>query len=349
MNFDQISVESILDAAGATYKVTPGASGPQINVRECPRCGDSRYKVYLNRETGLGNCWVCPPGANTFSKFSLAQALFRTDKRQTFQRLESLLINARWMTPAIRELERQVELRLPDSVPLPYQGMLPTYLIDRGITSQTADYFEVRYCQDGVFEDATGRRLDFSQRIIFPVRDVSGRLVSFQGRDVTNQSRVRYLFPPGFSVSGKVLYNAHNATQADTLILTEGVFDCMAVKQALLEVGWTHIEPIASFGKHFAISRSNTDDQLDVLLKLRRWFGIENIWFAWDGTPDAQLAAIQTMRKLQRSGFKTKLIDLPAGTDPNEIPSHQLIDCIHRAVDYSDNLLVQLQLAGIRP
>lgn len=348
MNFDQVSVESILDAAGATYRVASGASGAQINVRECPRCGDTRYKVYINRETGLGNCWVCPPGNNTFNKYSLAQALFRTDKRQTFQKLESLETNARWSaTPAIHQEQRNIELRPPDSIPLPYQGMMPRYLIERGITPQIASYFEVRYCQDGVFEDATGRRLDFSQRVIFPIRDVSGKLVSFQGRDVTNQSRMKYLFPPGFSVSGRVLYNAHNATQADVLIVTEGVFDCMAVKQALLEVGWSHIEPIASFGKHFAINRTKYSDQLDVLLTLRRWFGIEDIWFAWDGTPDAQISAVKSMQKLRKAGFKTKLISLPAGSDPNEIPSHQLVDCIHRAVDYSDELLIKLQLTGI--
>ena len=349
MNFDHISVESILVSAGATYKLASGASGPQINLRECPRCGDARYKVYLNRETGLGNCWVCPPEQNTFNKFSLTQALFHTTKSDTFRKLEALAQDQRWTATLDTPEFDKVELKLPDSVPLPYQGMLPGYLHERCITSQSAEYFELRYSQDGVFECGSGRRMDFSQRLLFPIRDVSGQLVSFQGRDITGQSRSKYLFPPGFSVSGRVIYNAHNATQAHTLILTEGVFDCIAVKQALVSAGIQDIEPVASFGKHFAISKAGTEDQLSVLLKLRRWFGIENIWFAWDGTLDAQQAAVTAMKALQRSGFKTKLIDLPSGSDPNEIPADELLNCIHRATDYSDDLLIKIRLAGVRP
>lgn len=348
MNFDQISVESILVSAGVTYKVTPGASGPQINLKECPRCGNNKYKVYLNRETGLGNCWTCPPEQNTFNKFSLAQALFHTSKSDTFRRLETLSQQQRWMATMDVPDIKPVELKLPDSVALPYQGMMPAYLAQRSITDESARYFEIRYSLDGVFECGSGKRMDFSQRVIFPIRDISGKLVSFQGRDTTGQSRTKYLFPPGFSVSGKVLYNAHNATQAHTLILTEGVFDCIAVKQALVLADIQEIEPIASFGKHFAISKTGAEDQLAILLKLRRWFGIENIWFAWDGTQDAQLSAVTTMQKLQRSGFKTKLIDLPQDADPNEIPASQLLDCIHRAVDYSDDLLIKIRLAGVR-
>ena len=54
---DSISAEDILEYFGARYKRTTGSHGHQLNVRECPLCGGGNWKVYLNEETGLGNCF----------------------------------------------------------------------------------------------------------------------------------------------------------------------------------------------------------------------------------------------------------------------------------------------------
>lgn len=53
---DDLDFESWLDTEGVEYKVTHGRSGTQLNVKCCPVCGSSGWKVYLGADTGLGNC-----------------------------------------------------------------------------------------------------------------------------------------------------------------------------------------------------------------------------------------------------------------------------------------------------
>jgi DNA primase len=53
---EQLDLEYWFDREGLAHKMTRGGSGQQIQVQECPSCGDRKWKVYLNAETGLGNC-----------------------------------------------------------------------------------------------------------------------------------------------------------------------------------------------------------------------------------------------------------------------------------------------------
>ena len=54
---ESIDMEQWLDREGVKYRVTRGARGTQLNVRDCPVCGGGNWKVYLNAESGLGNCF----------------------------------------------------------------------------------------------------------------------------------------------------------------------------------------------------------------------------------------------------------------------------------------------------
>jgi len=208
--WNALPVETILDRAGVDYKLTSGASGTQINLRECPRCGNNHYKVYINQETGLGNCWTCPPGDNHFNKFSLAKALLRaTSNGPVVNHLRALAKHQHWQPMvAPQAVTAKSTLIMPESVPLPHNGQLPHYLVNRGIDAITARQFGLRYCHEGKFiYDWQGNptEMNFSRRILFPIDDLMGRLVSFQGRDITGLAKKKYLFPPGHSTSGAVI------------------------------------------------------------------------------------------------------------------------------------------------
>jgi DNA primase len=171
--------------------------------------------------------------------------------------------------------------------------------------------------------------------------------VSFQGRAIDQRAIKKYLFPPGFSVSGSVIYNAHQAVAADTIILGEGVFDAMAIKIAIDRHRIENTVATASFGKHLACKSNGDDDQLSALLKLKKWFGLETIVLCWDGEKSAIYAALETMKKLEHVGFKTQFMRLPDNEDPGSIPASTLIDCFHRAEIYSPSLLTKAKLGAI--
>ena len=82
---------------------------------------------------------------------------------------------------------------------------------------------------------------DFSSRVIIPVYDLRGNLVTFQGRDITGKSDRKYLFPVGLPSTGRFLFNGHVAFNGcREILIGEGAFDVMAQQKAIdaINNGW---------------------------------------------------------------------------------------------------------------
>lgn len=342
-----IPVEWVLDREGVDYKIRPGTRGVQLNVKTCPVCGATGWKVYLSRERSVGNCFRCDV---RFSTFSFTRALLGLSNAATYDYLRSF--NAGYLgyeSPRAEAVDLEIDMALPSSVPIPYQGANLVYLERRGILAETAFSFGVRYCFEDQFVYRYGDQVtavDMSERLIFPVLDLSGRLVTFQARDTTDRRQPKYWFPPGYSVSGRVLYNAHNAVGAQSVVIGEGVFDVLALHQALKQAERVReVVPVATFGKHLGSGSAN-DDQLSVLNRLRR-YGLDRVYLCWDGTLDAMSAAVGVLRELHRQGFDALFVRLPDGCDPNEISAERLLHCIDRAERYTPALEAKVKLGRL--
>jgi len=112
--------------------------------------------------------------------------------------------------PPLRFRLRGVEVRHP-------------YLEVRGIREATASEFGIGFYAGPGW---------MSQRLVIPIDDEAGRLVSYCGRSLDG-SEPRYRFPAGFAKS-QVLFNLHRAAAArqSTVVVVEGFFDCLKVYQA---------------------------------------------------------------------------------------------------------------------
>ena len=110
-----------------------------------------------------------------------------------------------------------------------------------------------------------GRAYYTKDRVIVPVHDITGKAVSWQGRDITGRS-LRYLFPPGFK-GAHYLYNSWSIpVGADYLILCEGAFYAYGWWQD----GFKNV--VASFGKKIS------EPQMDMI----RYLKPKAIFIAWD-------------------------------------------------------------------
>ena len=51
--------------------------GDEVVVRECPNCGDDRYKFWINPYKGVGHCFICDyaPRMETLLGFALLEEL----------------------------------------------------------------------------------------------------------------------------------------------------------------------------------------------------------------------------------------------------------------------------------
>ena len=347
---ERVDIEAWLDREGVPYKISHGSNGTQLNVRDCPVCGSSSWKVYLNAETGAGNCFAGehPPDLN-YSKFSFVREWLGVSNRDVVLHLKEVAREFGWRPPrrTIVETTNSEGLRVPDSIPLPNGDSYLRYLIGRGITPETAEYFQLRYSRNGVFwyrDGSTGdvRYQDYSKRVIIPVFDIHGDLVSFQGRDVTGSAKRKYLFPPGYASTGAHLYNAHNVKGMEHIVATEGAFDVWAAKQALDEdVDLRGVGVVGTFGKK--LSSGGGQDQLSVLLALKK-HGLKSVTFMWDGELKALNAAADAARIVSSVGLEGRVAVLPQGADPNEVEPARVRAAFLGAIKATTGNVIKMRL-----
>ncbi|UUZ75563.1 hypothetical protein LP414_27995 [Polaromonas sp. P1(28)-13] len=303
---ETIDMESWLDQEGVRYKIVRGSSGRQANLKECPCCGNDKFKVYIGLDTGLGNCFVCE---EKYNKWKFIKSYLGTNNKSAIEHIKTVAREQGWRPPKRQSMAVELssaDLSLPASIPMPHNGRNLKYLDNRGITGSIASYFDLRFSHRGKFDylDDDGHPVtqDYSNRIIIPVFDLAGQLVSFQGRDITDTADKKYLFPPGFASTGTHLYNGHNARGARRICIGEGVFDVAAIKIALdEEMALRDIVPIGTFGKH--LSQGDEDSQLAKLMLLKTQ-GLEEVTFLWDGEPAAIDAAIESALMLHKVGLR---------------------------------------------
>lgn len=346
---ETIDMEMWLDREGVDYRVTRGSRGVQLNVRECPVCGTAKWKVYLNQDNGLGNCFSGDCEAK-FNKWSFIKAQLGTPPAgQVIEHLKQVAKEQGWRP--VRKVELAVnmatELKMPESIALPHKGRNLKYLDNRNINAELASYFHLRFCQRGHFDylDVEGRprKQDYSNRVIIPIFNLDGDLVSYQGRDITGTADRKYLFPPGFASTGSIIYNGHNAHGAEDIVIGEGAFDVMATKFALDgQAELRRVVAVGSFGKH--LSHGDENSQLAKLLKLRDG-GLKRVTFMWDGEDRAIQDAIEAALLVRQFGLTARIAVLPKDKDPNEVPPQVVRDAFWKAVVVDRSVAARMKLA----
>jgi DNA primase len=350
----ELDLEYWLERESIPVRLSPGRSGMQMNIRTCPHCGDTRYRVYLNQETGVGNCFVCGEGFNK-GKFVHAylggMAGGRHTWGDTFAHVKECLREQGWRP------KRKVSVAVnEESAKLPFSFELPTaegrnlqYLENRGISGEVAKYFHLRFCEFGFwrFTGEDGRKVNqhFNDRIIIPVYDLDGDFKTFQGRDITGQKDKRYLFPKGLPGTGRYLLNGHNALRSKRVCMGEGAFDVMAIHIAFSEEpSLRGVTPIGSFGKHLSAGASDADDQLGRLIQLKA-HGLEEVTIMWDGEWKALISALDAASIIQRTlNLKVRIAKLPKDRDPNEVTAQEVREAFWAAKPYTPALDVTWRL-----
>ncbi|MTH61081.1 DNA primase [Paracoccus litorisediminis] len=340
---DELDMEFYFEREGLTFKLGQGVNGLQANLKECPACGDFRYRTYFGLDTGKGNCFVC---SASFTRTSFIHAhLGHGDNewRLTFEAVEEVLREQGWRP------KRQAMVAVDTSavtLPLsePVSEATPAaqlYLAQRGVPLDVASYFQLRHCQFGWWkfkEDGETKMQTFSDRIIVPVFDLDGTLKTFQGRDMIGNSPKKYLFPKALPGTGRYLLNGHNCVASGAAVMGEGFFDVIAIKMALdEEQDLRDVTALGSFGKHLSYGAMDGDDQLGRLNTLRIG-GLRTVTMMWDGEPKALEAALDASRLMVSIGLKARVALLPFEKDPNEVTPEVVVAAYRAARPYTPAL-----------
>lgn len=342
----ELDLEFLFERESLPYKLSRGVSGMQINAKHCPACGDSRYRTYLNADTGVGNCFVCN---FAFTKLNFIKEHFQLEWREVFETAKEVLKEQGWRPKRmITAAVEYGEVKLPYSVPLPTDdGANLKYLEQRGITAEYAKYFNLSWCEYGWWqfvEDGETKRQPFDNRVIIPVFDLDGTLVTFQGRDLSGESERKYLFPKALPGTGRFLLNGQNVNVTKEVAMGEGFFDVAAMKIAFdSDPAMRHIVPVGSFGKHLSYGATDANDQLGRFLKLKAK-GVQQVTIMWDGEEKALTSALSAAKLLAAIGLTVKIALLPAGKDPNEVLPEVVIRAYQDAKVWTPQLDIKWRL-----
>ncbi len=180
------------------------------------------------------------------------------------------------------------------------------HLADKGIAA--ADVVEAGLA---IRPDDGGAPYDrFRGRIMFPIRDGRGRLISFGGRSLDPAAPAKYLNGPETLLfdKGRTLFNLDRARglagKAGPLVVAEGYMDVIALHEA----GFAAVAPLGT---------AVTEDQLRLM-----WRVDDEPVVALDGD-DAGLRAALRLVDLAlpslEAGKGLRFALLPGGTDPDDL------------------------------
>lgn len=221
-----------------------------------------------------------------------------------------------------------------------------TYFKERGFTDETIKKFELGYCLDqwDGFTTAAldkGYKLDYLQktgltivkddpnnpngarkfdrfkgRVMFPIHSLSGRVLGFGGRILTNDKKAaKYLNSPESDIyhKSKVLYGIYYAKQAiakeDNCFLVEGYTDVIQFAQRGIE------NVVSSSGTAL------TPEQIRLINRLTK-----NITVLFDGDAAGLRASLRGIDLILEQGMNVRVCTFPEGEDPDSFAKNNELD-----------------------
>jgi len=205
-----------------------------------------------------------------------------------------------------------------------------TYFKERGFTEETIKLFGLGYSPDSwdaftseaikkgyklEFLEKTGltivkeeKQFDrFKGRVMFPIQSMSGRILGFGGRILTNEKKAaKYLNSPESDIyhKSKILYGIYQAKQAiakdDNCYLVEGYTDVIQFNQ-------TGVKNVVS-----SSGTALTSDQIRLINRLTK-----NVTVLFDSDAAGMRASIRGIDLILEQGMNVKVCSFPEGEDPD--------------------------------
>ncbi|KRO08652.1 dna primase dnag [Lactiplantibacillus xiangfangensis] len=311
----------------------------------CPFHEERTPSFSVNEQKQIFHCFSCGRGGNVFSfimdleNLSFPEAVAKVADFGHIELPASYTAQAQVSAPKDQQQADLLKL-YADSAKM-YQHILVNtelgepaldYLHQRGLDDQTIATFGIGYApknqllldffkehdidyqllrQSGLFiENQEGKLRDrFVDRVLFPIKDASGRVIAFSGRILTKSpNEPKYLNSPETKLFNKrdVLFNFDLARgairQRKAVVLFEGFMDVIAAYRAGIQNG------VASMGT------SLTNEQIYMLERVT-----DQLTICYDSDVPGQKATDRALKLLgDNSRLNLSVIQMPDGMDPDE-------------------------------
>ncbi|MBN2309778.1 MAG: DNA primase, partial [Candidatus Hydrogenedentes bacterium] len=353
-----IAANDIVDVIGGVLELK--RSGSSRFVALCPFHQEKTPSFSVSRERQMFHCFGCGKSGDVitfireYEGLSFGEAVRKLADRGGV-RLPAL---TEWDNKEDQQRSQLLELGafaakfFRDTLGDPLKGGPGrTYLKSRQLKDETVKQFGLGYAPDSwnAFRDAAraakfseelllaaglvrkgerGSCYDFFRnRLMFPIRDVSGNYVAFGGRNLGKDEAAKYVNSQENAVyrKSRTLYGLHQARpalrQAKRAILVEGYFDLLRC----FDAGICNV--VAPCGTAL------TPEQAKVIGRY-----VREVVVVFDGDTAGVQAALRAVSVLTAAGLTARALALPAGQDPDDFILGQgpqrFADLVEEAPDF---------------
>lgn len=270
-----MNVEELLKEKGLAFNI----SGKDFLIK-ClnPEHDDSNPSCRVDKVDGRTHCFSCGFKTNIYKYFGV--------------------LSGNQVSIRIAKLKEKIQALQASSTGLTFpEQMVPFTKVFRGISKETLKLFEAFYLSG---EDKEMRH--FEDRIIFPIKDITGKIVMFLGRHTLSSGNPKYLnYPSGVTIP---LYPT--IIKSKSIVLVEGIFDMLNCYDKGLH------NVVCTFG-----TNTLQKDTRNKLLPYKTQ-GVEKVYIMFDGDDAGREAAKKIKPLIEACEFEVEVIGLEDDQDPGE-------------------------------
>lgn len=239
---------------------------------------ETNPSLRIDKTTGVGHCFSCGHNVNIFKYFGLLSNPISVRIAGLKNKLEELVASTTGL-----EMMR---------------GATPVTAPFRGISLKTLRKFEAF---------STNLVPNMEDRIIFPIRDITGKIRSFIGRHTHTSTGTKYLISPsGVSLP---IFPARLESVTNYIVLVEGTFDFLN----MYDKGLT--STVCVYGTQTLLGKDSLNNTRLKLLPFKTQ-GVTHIFIMFDGDNAGQSAAKALQPILEQLDFVVTNVELTEGDDP---------------------------------
>ena len=365
---------SIVDVVGGYVKLTKAG---KYHKGLCPFHNEKTPSFMVSPDRDFYHCFGCGKGGDIFS---FVQDIENLDFKGALRLLaEKAGVTIEYEAPEKTDEKEKLFHALKDAEDFYIETLkskkeVKEYLEKRGLKEETVEKFRVGYAPNewralsehlekkghalNVIEDAgLSKRPESDEekkegeskkaydrlrgRVIFPIRDISGRTVGFSGRifeDDPKHPQAKYINSPETKVfhKSRILYGLDMAKEGirkyGFAMLVEGQVDLLMAHQS-------------GFTNTVALSGTSFTEAHAALIKRHS----DNLLIAFDGDTAGIAAAGRAAALALKAGINTKIARLPEGVDPADVmekDSSEFKGIVREAKHVVDFYLRHLRDAG---
>lgn len=282
---------------------TPHKDDDSFYPFNCQSCGVKGDIIYLIAH--VSNC-----------NFQKAKKLFLRRVLQTQVNLNSLRAVWRHYTARQTGVEGQSRVNLPVAAKdqhttvkyLNYRSALAHDLLDVDLL---VNRYKLYYCDEGRMKN----------RIIMPIKDLHGNVVSYNDRSVILNEKKKSLHSNGEEI-GSLIYGLFEALGKKKCVVVEGAPDLWQIMSVLKKHKRFH-----NFGCVALMGTTLTEERKELLISL-----FDEIYIMLDNEPEAVTKSKKMMRMLENEIMVHNVTDkYTPGKDPGQCFEEEIIEALSKA------------------